>query len=246
MAKRGLKVEASAATDIGPVRPSNQDTIGCFADLGLFVVADGMGGLEFGELASQVAVESLREFVAARPACDPEALRSGIEQANAQLVQKAEELARNGKPVQLGTTIVALLLSPDGRRACWGHVGDSRLYRMRGGRLSLLTSDHTRPGVVYQDSREVPLDLEHTSQLYQALGLDTELTIPTSSDEVQPGDLFLLCSDGISGALHHATLAYQLQAPGPLDGLVRTLIDLAQEASGRDNASAVLVRLTAS
>ena len=242
--RRRLEIEASAITDTGPVRPSNQDTVGSFPDLGLFVVADGMGGLEHGELASRLAVSSLRDFVAGAPTADPQTLRSGIARANTRVMQEAVRLAVGGPPVELGTTIVVLLLSSDATRANWAHVGDSRLYRFRGERLTLLTADHTRPGEAYRDSREIPLDLEHTNQLCQALGLTEDIMIATSSDAVQPGDLFLLCSDGVSGALHPAALHDQLRAAGSLEALGRVLVDLAQEASGRDNASAVLVRVT--
>src|SRR5690606_33389413 len=100
--------------------------------------------------------------------------------------------------VRIGATIVVLRVFPEQGRALWAHVGDSRLYRVRDGKLALLTADHTLAGAAYRDRTTVPLDLPHTNMLVQALGVAPDVEPSLGADDVRPGDLFLLCSDGVS------------------------------------------------
>ena len=138
---------------------------------------------------------------------------------------------------------MALRLSQATRTASWAHVGDSRLYRARNGQVELLTADDTLPGAPYRGGTSVPLDLPHTNQLVQALGTTPEVEPSLGQSAVEVGDLYLLCSDGVSGMLAPEVLERELNSPSDVEEKTRNLIRLALEAAGRDNASAILVRV---
>jgi serine/threonine protein phosphatase PrpC len=244
-----MKIDAWSATDIGLVRKSNQDAVGCFPELGVFVLADGMGGLESGEVASRLAVDAVERYfadgaVGAGSEDERAPLRAAVERANLDVLRERDRRTGPEGPPTIGTTIVLLRLSPQAQRAAWAHVGDSRLYRVRDQHLILLTADHTLSGAAFRNQPYVPLDLPHTNVLVQALGIGPDVEIATAVDSIQPGDLFLLCSDGISGLVDPATMERELVAETSLEDKARRLIELALAASGKDNASCVLVRAT--
>ncbi len=262
-----MKLEAWADTNIGLVRKSNQDTVGCFPDVPLFVVADGMGGRSEGEVASRRAVDTLREALAAdggrgdrprfwrtllggragagaAPADGPD-LTGAIGLANRRIYaagqrQTNAEVLERGS---MGTTVVALVCDLAARRAHWAHVGDSRLYRARAAAVVLLTADHTLFGETYWDAATVPADLPHTNRLVRALGIAPSVQVSVRSDGLDAGDLFLLCSDGVSGMVAPQDLRAALRSAGPLDATGGALIQRALDAGGKDNASALLVRV---
>jgi len=260
-----MNIEAWATTHIGLVRKSNQDSVGCFPELGLFIVADGMGGHADGEVASSMAVAVIREFfdetraaAAAsggflgwlrkllRPAPTPAAtgpgqLDAAVSLANQRIYEVGQANSSKGQERPLGTTVVVLTLA--GGRACWAHVGDSRLYRLRGGQLELLTADHTLYGEPYLANPPIPLDVPHTNRLTQAVGIRQDVAIASESDSVRPGDLFLLCSDGVSGFLEPAALHEKLTTQPTLEAAGQSLIQSSLDAGGRDNASVVLVKV---
>lgn len=267
-----MNLEAWSISDIGLVRRSNQDALGCFPELGLFIVADGMGGHADGHIASRIAVDVIHEHLAAcsaeRRRWDrlvariatimgalwtrqkqepteqtkpiPDVLREGVERANLRILEAAKD---RGTDRVMGTTVVALKLAPAEQRAHWAHAGDSRLYRLRDGELSLLTADHTLFGEPYAGKAEVPTDLPHSNRLLQALGVRAELQVALRSDATRGGDLFLLCSDGLSGLVGADAIREQLTTSAGLRQIGETLIGLAREAGGKDNASVVLVRV---
>jgi protein phosphatase len=241
-----MKIEASAASDIGRVRKSNQDSVGCFPDLGLFMVADGMGGLQDGEVASRLAIEEIHGYFAKAKdgVADGGGLGEAVLAANECLVREAERHGATVKQPTLGATIVALAVSPATGTASWAHVGDSRLYRSRRGRLELLTADDTLPGAPYRGASAVPLTLPHTNQLVQALGTSREVEPTLGRAEVEPGDVYLLCSDGVSGLVSPEAIESELSSATGVEEKAQNLIRLALEASGRDNASVVLVRVS--
>ncbi|HYC22499.1 MAG TPA: protein phosphatase 2C domain-containing protein [Candidatus Bathyarchaeia archaeon] len=242
-----MKIDACSATDIGLVRKSNQDAVGCFPELSVFVLADGMGGLESGEVASRLAVDAVERYFAEGSSgggSETDPLRSAVELANRDVLQERNRRTGPEGPPTIGTTIVLLQLLPQANRAAWAHVGDSRLYRVRDQQLILLTADHTLSGAAFRNLPSVPLDLPHTNVLVQALGIGPDVEIAIASDALQPGDLFLLCSDGISGLVDPASIERELLAETSLEDKARRLIDLALAASGKDNASCVLVRAT--
>lgn len=264
-----MSLDSWADSHIGLVRKSNQDSIGCFPELGLFVVADGMGGRSEGEVASRLAVDTIRESMApelsgdahmeaeppperpgfwrslmgARPAPEPGPnLEAAVALAN-QRVHEAGRSQPESPRGSMGTTVVVLVCAPPQQRAYWAHVGDSRLYRVRDGELSLLTADHTMFGEAFWEQDSVPSDLPHTNRLVRAIGIEPTVEVTRGQDELRPGDLFLLCSDGVSGMVTPADLQRQLLDAQPLKDTGEALIRLALAAGGRDNASAILVRV---
>src|SRR5215831_2487074 len=174
-----MRIESWSRSETGYVRESNQDAIGCYPERGLFVVADGMGGHADGERASRLAVDILSAMLSDR---DPAPAALSFEQARQTLATAVREANRSifalghASDVSghraMGTTLVALQLGSASDHAAWAHVGDSRLYRLRGATLDLLTADHTRYGDAFRGGGTVPLDLPHTNQLTAALGID--------------------------------------------------------------------------
>jgi serine/threonine protein phosphatase PrpC len=259
-----MKLQAWGGSNIGLVRKSNQDSIGCFPDLRLFVVADGMGGRSEGEVASRLAVDTLRESLArveggwswrrllsignsggGHTPIEGVELQTAIGLANERIFAAGQRQtsADSSQRGSMGTTVVALLCDTAARRAHWAHVGDSRLYRTRDGAVELLTADHTLPGEPYWEAGTVPTDLPHTNRLVRALGIGPDVEVAVGSDALQPGDLFLLCSDGVSGMVAPEDLRAQLMSVAALDTAGDALIARALDGGGRDNASALLVRV---
>lgn len=260
-----MRLEAWSGSDTGLVRKNNQDTAGCFPELGLFIVADGMGGRAEGEVASGIAVETLRAMFAAddeatetpglwrsvlgrsevsvTPA--PPDLRAAVERANLRVFNAGQRQTSAGRAHHnsMGTTVVALRCDLGAARAVWAHVGDSRLYRVRAGTVALLTADHTLLGEPYWHSDAIPIDLPHTNRLVRALGITSSVDVSVGGDALRPGDLFLLCSDGVSGMIAPDELRAALLADGALAPLGLDLISRALAGGGRDNASAVLLRV---
>jgi protein phosphatase len=260
-----MRLEAWAGTDVGLVRTSNEDSVGCFPEFGLFVVCDGLGGHASGEVASRLAVETVRQAVAenhpAAPAegllgrtrrllgrqaerTDEDLLREAVESANRRVFDGARQGA--GEDARsMATTVVALRLDLDrGCLAC-AHVGDSRLYRLRGGKLELLTADHTVAGSRYLGGGEIPVSLPHSNRLLQALGINGSVDVVTHGEAIAAGDVYLLCSDGLSGLVEPRVLRDTLGSDALVSDLGQKLIQLALDAGGTDNTSAVLVRLAA-
>jgi PPM family protein phosphatase len=233
-----MSLASWAKTEIGLVRSSNQDAVGCFPEMGLFVVADGMGGHANGELASRMAVDSLQGLVEPRPDPDPTALAAAVQEANARIFDAGHRDRTTGLPA-MGTTIVVLAL---GKRAAWAHVGDSRLYRLRGEELTLLTADDTRFGRQIAVGGPVPLDLPHTNELLCALGVERQVNTSIGESELQPGDKFLLCSDGVSGLVSAEDIRIHLRDMQDPALTGEALLQLAMAAGGTDNASIVLIR----
>ncbi|MBI3783808.1 MAG: serine/threonine-protein phosphatase [Deltaproteobacteria bacterium] len=230
-------------SDIGLVRPSNQDALGCFPEERLFIVADGMGGHADGHVASRLAVDTIHEEIAAGGNDlddDGGRVRKAIVAAHEKI--RAAAAGRVGTAA-MGTTVVVLRLSKTGDNADWGHVGDSRLYRMRRGTLELLTVDHTAFGESYRDAGVVPLDLPHTHQLLEALGAGDEPAVSIGSAQVMDGDLFLLCSDGLSSTVEPFNLVQELAVGRELATVGASLFELAHAAGAPDNISSVLIRV---
>ncbi len=242
-----MKINAWSMSEIGLTRKSNQDSVGHFPALNLFVVADGMGGHADGEIASRMAVEAIRSFfqdAGSVPTCpsDVDCLKRAVELANQRIYEEGQraEQAR-GRP--LGTTVVVAKFDLEACQASWVHVGDSRLYRVRQGQLALLTADHTVFGQAYLDKAVIPTDLPHTNRLVQALGTQEHVEVTTATDVLMKGDLFLLCSDGISGQVNPMVIERELTGSATLEEAGQRLIQLSLEAGGKDNASALLVRI---
>lgn len=254
---------AFGITDVGTVRHSNQDTFRVAPELGLLAVADGMGGHEGGEIASAGAVELLCSHLSDAPPAaphdpdaDPDAtwagvpggalhtLRGAIEYANAQLY--ATNVERNhADGMGMGTTLTGLWHPVRHGPAYLFHVGDSRLYCWRGGaqgELLQLTRDHT----LYQQALDLgaPPPLPPRNLLLQALGPGPAIQPDVSAWALAPGDVYLLCSDGLHGeSSREAIAAVMAQARDDnLDACCAELVDMAKRDGSRDNITAVLLR----
>jgi len=251
-----LNIIARGGTDIGRKRALNEDSYGVFDDLGLFVVADGMGGHAAGEVASRAAVETLRDFISATKEEDDTTwpfqldselprtanrLVSGIKLAN-QAINKAssESLEKKG----MGTTIVAAM--NDDNELFLAHVGDSRAYLFSGGMIRRLTSDHSYveemvlAGHITQDQARVhPM----RNIITRALGTKTDVAVDLSRHKPSPGDIYLLCSDGLSGMLSDAEIARIISDhTADLSACIDELIKGANTKGGDDNITAILMK----
>lgn len=250
-----MRLEAFAWTDPGPVRENNEDSFFVDEDAGLFVVADGMGGHAAGEVASRVAVDTIRELLQGgvdpdetrldRDMQDPadvlrERLRYAMNQASARIRREAQ---LNPAYAGMGTTVAVLLI--EGRQAHVAHVGDSRIYLLRDGQLQRLTRDHT---VVQQEidagrltpalARQVP----HRNYLTQSVGYHGPVEPDTATRPVQAGDVFVLCSDGLTDPLDDPRIAEIMRQTHPSD-LAETLVNQAVQGGGEDNITVVTVRV---
>jgi serine/threonine protein phosphatase PrpC len=255
--KPTLRVSGAALTDTGPVRPANEDCVRCLLEDGgelgarvsLLIVADGMGGHQAGEVASQTVVDALSEDWHRRPGADVgQLLERAIRRAGAQVYAAA---SARSEWAGMGTTVVALAVSGD--QAIVGHVGDSRAYLYRAGALRALSVDDTlvnhllRTGAITE--AQVP-DHPDRGVLSQALGTrpqpaEVHISAPVN---LQAGDLFLLCSDGVHDVLTDAVLTLLLSDPGSrgdLATLSRRVIQAAAAAGTQDNISVALMAVEA-
>ena len=240
---------AAAATDRGRKRPSNEDAFGYSVEHGVYVVCDGMGGAAAGEVASSLAVdEIMRRLTAEAPGEIPaESVPAGAEQAvaaaNEVIFTRAQ---RSNKLSGMGTTLVALLTSE--RYAWMVNVGDSRGYRLRNGRLEQITLDHS---LVEEQVRMGRLDPSEALRsplrnvITRALGTQSAVTPDLFALETEPGDIFLLCSDGLTRELSDALIESLLRVGAPLDEICTRLVAAANQAGGHDNITCVLVRVDA-
>lgn len=233
--------EQAFRSDTGRQRTANEDSY--FASAPLFVVADGMGGAQAGEVASRIAAESFEEAERIGEAAEVFLRRIG-EAANQRIHGLAQtDSTRSG----MGTTLTAALV--DGDEVAFAHVGDSRAYLWRNGELTMLTSDHSlveelrRQGKITEEQAE---DHPQRSIITRALGPEKVVEIDTFTRSARPGDVFLLCSDGLTTMVKDARIAEILAASDDLDKVVRALVDAANEAGGRDNITVVAFSLESS
>jgi len=234
-----LRWTSAARTDIGLVRSNNEDMVLDRPERRMWAVADGMGGHAYGEVASRMTVEALDALPAGEP------LQQAVAQArvcllgvNSALV--AEAVARN-VPV-IGTTLVLLLASGRTGTCIW--AGDSRIYLCRGGSLHQLTRDHNQfeeLQIRNHLSREEASAFPGANMITRALGAASTLELDEIQVQVSDGDMFLLCSDGLSNAVSQDAMFGALQG-GDCAQAADALIKLALAAGGRDNISVVVVR----
>lgn len=251
----GTALEIASATDPGMVRSHNEDSIGTDAEIGLAVLADGMGGYNAGEVASGIAVAMLTtEMKQALGDHEPHAsdssgelmaekfVRENSAKANAAIYQTAKSQPQYSG---MGTTLVIALFFDN--RMTVGHIGDSRLYRLRADALEQVTRDHSLlqeqidSGMI---SKEQARFSQNKNLVTRAVGIDPEVETEVHTYPVQRGDIFLLCSDGLSDMVPddeiQATLT-ALQSNLPL--AAKQLVQLANDCGGRDNISVILVRI---
>ncbi len=255
MAAEIIPVEYAGETNVGLKRTHNEDNFAIFEEENLYVVADGMGGHASGEVASQMAVESLRDFFRATGE-DPETtwpykmdksrkyeenrLIIGVKLANLRIYETAQ---RDARYRGMGTTIVSLLFIPDG--AYLSHVGDSRIYRIRGGEIVQLTEDHSLLNDYIKMKKLTPEEIEnfpHKNVIVRALGMKDSVKVDLLHEKPRRDDVYLLCSDGLSGMCSDEELLEIVVASNDLSSACHALIDRANEHGGTDNITVVLCR----
>ncbi|MEM9190037.1 MAG: PP2C family serine/threonine-protein phosphatase [Myxococcota bacterium] len=248
-----MRRNGKGLTDVGRRRLANEDAFFCDDALGLYIVADGMGGHAAGEIASQEAVDTVhgmvkRDFNSVQAIADnqtdSEALRKVtrlVESAAQAATYMVYGLAQHDPEQQgMGTTLSVLLLAGD--YGITAQVGDSRIYLIRNGQACQLTEDHTlvawqlKQGIISEEEAKVS---PHKNVITRAVGSREYVQVDTHFFEVHPGDAFLLCSDGLHGYLHD----YEIPAVsdlGPIAGTQR-FIEMANARGGKDNITAVMV-----
>jgi protein phosphatase len=237
-----ILVTAVGRTDPGLKRKHNEDAYSILENHHLFVIADGMGRHAAGEVASKAAVDAIAEsFVkGTKPSWTPEGalpkranqLRNAIILANEQIFHQAHEVEEYAG---MGTTVVACYFSPNNQRVYIAHVGDSRCYRYRGGTLLQLTKDHTLGAAGIQG--------RSSSVLSRAVGVEERVEVDLTMESPLPGDIYLLCSDGLSRMVNDEEIGQTLGAVTGLDACVAKLIEMANARGGRDNITTILIRV---
>ena len=235
-----MRIRASAGlTDAGRKRRRNEDAYVCLPPL--FAVADGMGGAQAGEIASRLAAAAFQEHRATEDLDAEARLTAIIQEANRRIYERASS---DPQASGMGTTITAALL--EGERVVLGHVGDSRAYRSRGGRLEQLTDDHSLVADLVRSGRLTPGEAEthpQRSVITRALGTDPNVSVDLLSIDVRPDDVFLLCSDGLTTMLDEQTILRTIAESAALDSAARSLVQAANRSGGEDNITVVLFAL---
>lgn len=252
-----MRAVAAGLTDVGLQREHNEDSFVLVPQHDLFVVADGMGGHQAGDVASKMATESITQFfetVATEdvtwpfsfdPSLSEEENRlvTGVRLANRQIVELGN---RSPEHQGMGTTVVASLFSPRRARLYIAHVGDSRAYRVREGKIEQITRDHSlvndylaaMPDMTDEQTSELPKNV-----ITRALGMQEQVQVDVGSFDAQVGDMYLLCSDGLSGMVDDEELCEIVAGSSDLVETCRRLINTANEHGGEDNVTAVLIRM---
>ena len=242
-------IEFFGATDTGRARSNNEDSVTIDERHALAVLADGMGGYNAGEIASGMVTQFIQtelgrwlEEVGAA-ATDPEVRRAMdicVDNANRAIFNAANA---NPQYAGMGTTLVVAVFR--GTRVLIGHVGDSRAYRLRGGRLMQLTRDHSLLQEQIDAGLITPEQASFSANknlVTRAVGVEDTVLLEIHQHEVHPGDVYLMCSDGLSDMLDDETLSQLLQGYDELDAAGAALIAAANDAGGKDNIAVVLAR----
>jgi protein phosphatase len=231
--------ERAGATDPGRKRRRNEDSY--VLDPPLFVVADGMGGAQAGEVASRLAAAAFREYHDADELPADERLAAIVQEANRRIYERAREDAQASG---MGTTVTAALLAQD--KLVLGHVGDSRAYRLRGDEVTQLTDDHSLVADLVRSGRLTPEEAEahpQRSVITRALGTDPEVDVDAIAVDAEPGDVFLLCSDGLTTMVTDDAILRLVQGAKSLEDAARELVRAANRGGGEDNVTVILFRI---
>jgi len=250
------KIRSVQLTDTGRVREHNEDAIGANLDAGLLVLADGMGGYNAGEVASGIAVKTVLEFVGQacqredRNSLDPETrlmrqtiiLRDAVTRANKIIHQTAKS---QPQCEGMGTTIAACLFFDN--RISIAHVGDSRIYRFRRGRFEQLTMDHSLLQELVDRgyySQEEAARSTNRNYVTRALGVEAAVQVEVQEDQALPGDVYLLCSDGLPDMVEDEDIHLTISTfNANLDVVGQQLIQLSNDHGGKDNVSVILAQV---
>ena len=252
-----MRTRFAGKTHVGLLRDRNEDSFLLYPEFRFSAVADGMGGHLSGDVASKLAVATIRDFYVHTVGPDKtwpfpydtelteeeNCIVAGVRLANQIVFRRA---SRSPQESGMGTTIVALMFTPDAKHVVVGHVGDSRCYRVRAGTITQLTSDHS---LVSEVAEVAPwLSPEEVSQLptnviTRALGMAPDVVVDLLTTETKGGDLYLLCSDGLNGMLSDGEILQVCAADLTPDEMCEQLIVAANAAGGNDNTTVVLVRV---
>jgi PPM family protein phosphatase len=252
-----MRAIATGLSDVGLQREHNEDSFVVLSEYDLYIVADGMGGHRAGDVASRLATDTIAEFFKSTASEDvtwpfhfdtslseeENRLLTGIRIANRQIFERS---AKSREYRGMGTTVVGALFSPKRNRMYIGHVGDSRCYRIRRGELRQMTRDHSlindylmaMPDLTEEQKSELPKNV-----ITRALGMQDQVMVDLQADEPVPGDVYLLCSDGLSGMIADDEILDILLSTGDIGEGCRRLVARANEHGGEDNITAVLVRI---
>jgi protein phosphatase len=245
-----MSLELYSATDTGRARSNNEDTVALDESCSLAVLADGMGGYNAGEVASGMAAGFIKTELgrwlleATAHATDADVRRAMdicVDNANRAIFNAANS---NPQYAGMGTTLVVGVFR-DGR-LLMGHVGDSRAYRMRAGKLSQITHDHSLLQEQIDSGLITPEQAAFSANknlVTRAVGVEDTVLLETHLHDVMPGDVYLLCSDGLSDMIDDEAIAQTLQGGETLTEVATALIDAANDAGGKDNISVVLARV---
>ena len=235
-----VQVRSSFLTDVGRVRERNEDA--CFAGDHVFAVADGLGGHRAGEVASDLALGSVRALDQTEPRAAAKGVAEAVRKGNRAVHDRAET---DDSLRGMGTTMTAVVIS--GNTAFIAHVGDSRCYLIRGGAITQLSRDHTLVARMVSEGRLTPEQAEahpQRSVLTRALGADKEVDVDESRITLIDGDRLLLCSDGLTGMLGDDEIRDEVAAGADLAEICRRLVDAANERGGQDNITVVLIDIS--
>ncbi len=243
-----LKLAISGKTDVGRLREHNEDNIAWDADLGLALLADGMGGHNAGEVASALAVETVLGVLrTALPAAEDTGerstlLRDAVDDANNAIFSQSHE---QPQCAGMGTTLVGALFSDD--KVILAHVGDSRIYRLRGNELTQITTDHSlleelvQSGYLTKEEAELSVN---KNLITRALGIEADVDADIDQHSVIADDIYLLCSDGLSDLVSDSDIAAILNDRNrDLDTAAASLVFAANAKGGTDNISVILVHV---
>jgi protein phosphatase len=255
-----MRIFAAGRSDVGLQRDHNEDSWSCLQSFGLYLVADGMGGHQSGEVASSMANDAVKAFFEATERedatwpfpIDPNLslaenrLSASIKMANKQIFDRSlHDHALQG----MGTTVVSLLVAPERRLLYVAHVGDSRAYRVRDGRIVQLTRDHSLVNdylMMMPDLPQEAMDVVPRNVITRALGMQDSVVVDLGAEKVKAGDKFVLCSDGLSGQVSDERILEVIDNAGDdLEAAGRHLIKLANDAGGDDNVTVVVVHALA-
>lgn len=246
-----MKLDVAMRTDVGIVREQNEDTVGGDPEAGLLILADGMGGANAGEVASSLAVEMLMSQLASvglgsGPSIGSEDLLNAVQGVNQAIIELSQQVPEYQG---MGTTLVVGLFNEN--KLLYAHVGDSRLYRLRSGTLDQMTKDHTliQEMVNFGDFASIEQALMAgvpTNILSRAIGSEDVVDVDLSETEIETGDLYLFCSDGLTGMVTDDEIQSILESvDSDLKKQADELIDFACRMGGVDNISVILVRVIA-
>ena len=251
-----MRIEVAGETNVGRKRNHNEDNFALMTKFGLYLVADGMGGHASGEVASKMSIEAMGDFLA-ETSDDPERtwpykmdrskgyeenrLITGVKLANLRIYQTSQ---RDGKKRGMGTTFVCLYAADEG--VYIAHVGDSRCYRFRKGRLEAMTEDHSLLNDYIKMKRLTAEEIEnfpHKNVIVRALGMKDTVKVDTRFEVPEIGDTYLLCSDGLAGPVSDAQIEEILnESTGDIKETASKLIERANANGGPDNITVILAR----